>query len=220
MKPGQRLIHPKDNQESKFNLKIPEKETHEEMTASKAPSSSNQQTNTDEKTTYIIRDDGSVTEEQSAENRSSRQVQQMSQLQMKVQRSMQQKSNPSASTEHLAEIVKILQIDTKLRSLAQSQLLSSYLQQFDYFKNTIEDDDDAYIHLSKAVQVQKCDPGYEIITEGDDGDTFYFILEGRVNVLKAQMMPINTSEVLNSPASDSRDQAWIRAYYYAIRDNF
>lgn len=48
------------------------------------------------------------------------------------------------------------------------------------------DDLDAYQFLSRAVEVKKCEDGYDIIEEGDEnGDTFYFILEGRVNVLKA-----------------------------------
>ena len=60
---------------------------------------------------------------------------------------------------------------------------------------------EAFSNLVGAVELTDFENGQDIIVEGRDGETFYFILQGEVEVLKAQMIPISESKLLN-PATD------------------
>ena len=55
---------------------------------------------------------------------------------------------------------------------------------------------EAFSNLSSAVELTDFENRQDIIVEGREGDTFYFILQGEVEVLKAQMIPISESKLL------------------------
>ena len=111
-------------------------------------------------------------------------------------------------------------MDRKNRTPTQSSTLIQYMQKLQVFKDLLADDMDAYLHLSKAVELMNCEEGYDIIQEGDDGDTFYFILEGQVNVLKVQMIPISTLEFERETVVEQMKEALIMAYYRAFKEHY
>ena len=55
---------------------------------------------------------------------------------------------------------------------------------------------EAFSNLVGAVELTDFARGQDIIVEGQDGETFYFILQGEVEVLKAQMIPVSESKLL------------------------
>ena len=121
---------------------------------------------------------------------------------------------------HLGLIKEILSLDRKQRTVSQSNILITYLQKLKVFQDLLADDMDAYLYLSKAVELMTFEEGEDIITEGDDGDTFYFILEGQVNVLKVQMIPISTDQFEKETVTQLMKEALILAYYRAFKENY
>ena len=121
----------------------------------------------------------------------------------------------------LLEIKKILRLERKYRTHEQRNVLIRYFKKLEVFKNL---DAEAFQHLTGAVESEDVNMGHDIIVEGDKGDTFYIILDGQVEVLKAQMVPIKGNPKQSGHESDLDDEkrqqimeAKVKAYFEAFR---
>ena len=65
-----------------------------------------------------------------------------------------------------------------------------YFQKVKVFKDVLMDDTSAYIALSGVIQLIDIDRGTTLFNEGEDGDLFYIIVQGEVEVLKASQKVI------------------------------
>lgn len=123
-------------------------------------------------------------------------------------------------------ILDILRLDKKLRTNTHIQILIQYFKKLQVFRDLLENDMDAYKHLTVSVDVKEYASGQDIIIEGDSGDTFFIILEGQIDVLKAQMIPVGT----NLPKVDEKDldederQVYqdmkVKTYYDALQEHY
>ena len=119
---------------------------------------------------------------------------------------------------NLQSIKYILKLDKQDRSKDQTNLLIRYFKKLQVFKELLPNDSDAYEQLTAAIEVEEYENGQDIIVEGDAGDTFYIILQGTVEVIKSQLIPIPQ---VNSTYEDengnlvtlSKQQKKIKEYY-------
>jgi CRP-like cAMP-binding protein len=73
--------------------------------------------------------------------------------------------------------------------------LIKYLKKLQVFKDLLHNEEESYEQLTSTIEVKDYKVGEDIILEGENGDSFYFILQGKVEVLKAQMIPINAKPI-------------------------
>lgn len=123
-------------------------------------------------------------------------------------------------------ILDILRLDKKLRTNTHIQILIQYFKKLQVFRDLLENDMDAYKHLTVSVDVKEYASGQDIIIEGDSGDTFFIILEGQIDVLKAQMIPVGTnlSKVDEKDLDEDERQVYqdmkVKTYFEAFKEHY
>ena len=63
------------------------------------------------------------------------------------------------------------------------------------------------------------DRGTTLFNEGEEGDLFYIIIEGEVEVLKASQVVINFENKANKIEERTMEDK-IKAYYFAFREHY
>ena len=97
----------------------------------------------------------------------------------------------------MAELRYILQSSPDSRNDEQCQLVCDFLIKGKFLKRVKNNDD--FRELSRYIEMQQCQENEIIFTEGDEGDSFYIILEGKVNGYKAnQLGEVNEEEYIFS----------------------
>ena len=79
------------------------------------------------------------------------------------------------------------------------------------FKDILKNDEDSYETLSTAIKVIDVSKGCVLFNEGEEGDLFYIILRGEVEVFKAQECVIAYEKGSNEETINIDDK--ITAYY-------
>ena len=68
-----------------------------------------------------------------------------------------------------------------------------YIKQIKVFKDTLIDDEEAYNVLSSQIKVINVEENETLFTEGQEGNLYYIVLSGEVEVLKATQQLVEYS---------------------------
>ena len=60
-------------------------------------------------------------------------------------------------------------------------------------------DAETYLRCMKFIKIEGYKEGTNIIEEGDDGDRFYVIIQGFVNVMKSQVKHLDNFDIKMNP---------------------
>jgi len=91
----------------------------------------------------------------------------------------------------LAEVRSLLQMPVKQRKKRQTARLMKYLQGVKVFSELIsKNETETYENISQMIKLQSMPANETIFLEGDEGNLFYIILDGEVEILKSNKMSV------------------------------
>ena len=89
------------------------------------------------------------------------------------------------------------------------------------FNDLLQDDQEAYQALTNCIKLIDVDQGFTLFQEGEDGDLFYIIIQGEVEVLKASHQVIQyDSRIAQKPLFERKMEDKLDAYYKCFRQHY
>ena len=136
-----------------------------------------------------LKSDVDTNDQISSESKSSKQIGLKRQIIFKEANDIAKRNEESL----LSKIEQILLIPKSKRSKEEQDELLKYIKQIKVFKDTLIDDEEAYNVLSSQIKVINVEENETLFTEGQEGNLYYIVLSGEVEVLKATQQLVEYS---------------------------